>query len=190
VVPLQLLIAPCLGGWAASFFIMWGRIFFFLVLKNFPREMPANRENRLAVITSHIISSQAFHFVRVCSKLKRNQSDGTTCLVPDNLPQVTDAIRPILGEYYNYDSTVRRPLLLLINFAPKVVQISLRYMPCGDRSHNAHSLKAKATSCFSEISMEEHWLSRPPIFFVHKNSVISLVPYIHIRKWVMVAVSM
>lgn len=24
----------------------------------------------------------------------------------DNLPAVTEAIRPVLGEYYNYDSTV------------------------------------------------------------------------------------
>ena len=70
---------------------------------------------------SHIISSQAFHFVRIWSKLKRKQSDGTTYLVPDNLPQVTDAIKPILGEYYNYDSAVCRPLLFLCNFAPKVV---------------------------------------------------------------------
>jgi hypothetical protein len=116
-VRLQLLIAPCLGGWAASFFIMWGRNFFFFsllfYLRNFSQEMPANRENRLAAITSHIISSQAFHFVRVCSKLKRKQSDGNTYLVPDNLPQVTDAIKPILGEYYNYDSTVRRALLFI-----------------------------------------------------------------------------
>lgn len=25
----------------------------------------------------------------------------------DNLPQATEAIKPVLGEYYNYDSTVR-----------------------------------------------------------------------------------
>ncbi len=24
----------------------------------------------------------------------------------DNLPEVTEAIKPVLGEYYNYDSTV------------------------------------------------------------------------------------
>ena len=101
--------------------------------------MPADRENRLAVITLHIISSQAFHFVRICSKLMREQSDGISYLVLDNLPEVTDAIKPILGEYYNYDSTVRPPFLLLSDFAPKVVQLSLRYMPCGDRSHNARS---------------------------------------------------
>ena len=33
----------------------------------------------------------------------------------DNLPQATKAIKPILGEYYNYDSTVRRSSLLLIS---------------------------------------------------------------------------
>jgi hypothetical protein len=31
----------------------------------------------------------------------------------DNLPEVTEAIKPVLGEYYNYDSTVRLSLFLL-----------------------------------------------------------------------------
>ena len=34
--------------------------------------------------------------------------------MPDNLPQVTEAIKPVLGDYYNYDSTVRSWFSMLV----------------------------------------------------------------------------
>jgi omega-6 fatty acid desaturase (delta-12 desaturase) len=56
-----------LFGWVGRFFFhnVGKEILSNLFVKNIPREWLADMEkNRLAVITSHIIFSQAFHFVR------------------------------------------------------------------------------------------------------------------------------
>jgi len=186
VVPLQLLIAPCLAGSAASFFIMWGTnvsilfFFFFFLKKKKKKKNTTTKKNKKKN--------------KLNKKKLMRTSFSTHFFFSDNLPQATEAIKPILGEYYNYDSTVRAPILSCRSLRlPKSRSISLQYMPYGDRSRNAHLWKMKATFCSSEISMGARWWSRRRptdnllwsfiLFYLilcHVWScVISLVPYLN-----------
>lgn len=72
---------------------------------------------------------------------------------PDNLPEVTEAIKTVLKDDYNYDSTVRK---CFSHFGPGLTDLIFR-IP-SERSiapsHNAALSKMKETWCFTRTGMD------------------------------------
>lgn len=66
----------------------------------------SKNQHRSARIILRTISSLGCRSVCVFRVIICVSSDGLNYLASDNLPEVTKAIKPVLGEYYNYDSTV------------------------------------------------------------------------------------
>lgn len=70
---------------------------------------------------------------------------------------MTEILRGVLGEDYNFDSTVRALQLLFSHECLKLtLPIRIHSVHCIDRSQNAASLKTMATLCSIRTNMVKH----------------------------------
>jgi hypothetical protein len=100
--------------------------------------------------------------VRSLSIMSRLIDQLTPALWPDNLPEVTKIIKPILGDYYNYDTTVSGVFKIPNGggFNENFHFNSPLYMLSGDLLRNVRSLRAKAMCYSSRTSMERLWYTQ------------------------------
>jgi hypothetical protein len=77
------------------------------------------------MITSDTIFSPQYHFVTLNS-ISRYEYVLTCNAWADNQPAVTEKIKTVLGDHYNYDSTVRIFMSLRPHFEFKFTEYILR----------------------------------------------------------------